>query len=281
MTTKKPATTDLAKVLATLHAANADGDVTACILAANDAEHADSTQRLAYYHHLGLFRIRAEPDTDYSFADLCGDTYNPEACPDIPPAQLAREKATFRSRVSRQGVWGFVLEVRKSSADAWGVPGEHLDSLWGNVGADFVGSGYDHDFLVNALDWLEENKVVETDPQANLIAAAKKALCGMRALIALYPEMAGDIQPYCKKLFDALDPYDMPGSMGVSVPGTLPAPVEPLLGFDGFGFNLIADQYRARVLTLDKEFKPGHPRESEGAAVLAALFASGVATKNY
>lgn len=277
MTTKKPATTDLLKALTILRATDGEGDVTSCILAANDVEHADSTQRLAYYHHLGLFRIRAMPDTDYSFADLCGDCFNPEACPDIPPAKLAREKAAYRSRVSRQGVWGFVLEVRKSSAGAWGEPGDKLDSLWGNVGADFVGSGYDHDFLVTALEWLEENKVVETDPQANLVASAKKALCGMRALMALHPELVGDIQPYCKKLFDALDPYDMPGSMGVSVPGTPPAPVEPLLGFDGFGFNVIADPYRSRFATLSSAYK----NSEASAEILAALLASGVVTRNY
>lgn len=279
MTTNK--NTDLLKALTILRSTDEEPDVTSCILAANDVEHADSVQKLAYYHHLGLFRVRAVPDEDYTFADLCGDTYNPEACPDIPAAQLAKEKKAFRSRVSRQGVWGFILEVRGSSAVAWGVPGESLDSMWGFVGADFVGSGYDHDFLVTALDWLEEHKAVETDPQANLIAAAKKALCGLRALIATHPELSGDIQPYCKKLFDALDPYDMPGAIGVS-PGPRALRAAPPLRFDGHGLNIATGpQTGERFATLYQGFKASGDFADHGAEILRTLERLGAVALKY
>lgn len=253
MTTKKPAY--LAQALAVLRATGDDPDMTSFILAANDVEHANDMQKLAYYHHLGLFRIRATPDPDYTMRDLLGDTFNPVACPDIPAAQLKREEKNERARIHRQGVWGFILEVRKTSADAWGSAyADRLDSLWGNVGADFIGSGYDHEFLCTALEWLEENKVVATDPQANLVAAAKKALCGMRAIIALHPDMAGDIQPYCKQLFDALDPYDMPGNLGRSPAYT---PKAPPLRFDGHGLNLTIPGHQGeRFATLYAAYKP-------------------------
>jgi hypothetical protein len=267
MTTKKATRADLEA-----------GDITRFILEHNDSNDA---QKLAYYHHLGLFRIRAELDETYSFNNLCGDMFNPIVNPSIPPAQLERDKRALQSRVRRMGVWSAVLELRKSSADPWIEPAELDTYLGGSVGTEFIGSGYDHEFLVSALEWLEGNKVVETDPQAALIAAAKKALCGMRALIATRPELAGDIQPYCKRLFDALDPYDMPGTYSVSPPGVTVAPVEPLLGYDGFGFNVIADEFKGRFATVQKEYKPGGSKDAEGAEILTALLASGVVTRNY
>lgn len=59
------------------------------------------------------------------------------------------------------------------------------------------------------------------------------------------------------------------------------APPAPILGFDGFGFNDLADEYRSRVLTLAKEYKPGGAKEAQGAAIMAALFATGVMTDKY
>lgn len=288
MTTKP---TTLLQALTTLRATEGwphpEGlDVTSHILEANDVEHANDVQKLAYYHHLGLFRIRAVPDTDYTMGDMLGDSYDPAACPDIPPAELKRQEKNERARIHRQGVWGFILEVRKSSADAWGQAfADRLDSLWGNVGADFIGSGYDFEFLVTALEWLEENKVVETDPQANLVAAAKMALRGLRTLCQLHPELAGDIQPYCKRVFDALDPYDIPGNNPGVSPGRERA--LPPLRFDGHGLNLnLPGVEGARFAMLTACYKPNsgegndeHKRLS--AEVLATLERLGAVLLKY
>jgi hypothetical protein len=281
--TTKPLTLQAALLL--LRATDKDdADVTQFILDANDSD-ADSTKRLAYYHHLGLFRIRAVEDTSYNISDLLGDCYNPVACPDIAPAELKRQEKNERARIHRQGVWGFVLECRKSSADNWGAAfADRLDSLWGNIGADFIGSGYDQEFLVTALEWLEENEVAQIDPQAVLVSAVKKALCGMRALIANRPDLMTDVQPYCRELIQALAHYDMPGAPGVSPPRNphnQDPTTAPVLGYDGFGFNVIADPYRARFAKVQDEFRPGHEREAEGAAILAALFASGAVAQRY
>jgi hypothetical protein len=55
----------------------------------------------------------------------------------------------------------------------------------------------------------------------------------------------------------------------------------PILGFDGFGLNNIADPYRSRVFTMATEYRPGREKADQGAEFLAALIASGVVTRNY
>lgn len=114
---------------------------------------AETMAKLTAAHTLGLFRVVLERDEHFSFADLCGDTYNPAANPDIPAEQLKKEKAAYRSRVNRQGVWGAVLELRAATDEQF----NNDQSIWGFVGMDFVGSGYDTDFCLAAVEWLTEN----------------------------------------------------------------------------------------------------------------------------
>jgi hypothetical protein len=99
---------------------------------------------------LGLFRIVLVEDDNYSFEDLCGDCYNPEANPDIEVTTLARQKRAFRARVNSQGVYGAVMQVRPIPTEEW----INIESLWGLVGMDFIGSGYEGDFIHQANDWL-------------------------------------------------------------------------------------------------------------------------------
>lgn len=81
-------------------------------------------------HSIGDTRVRFEPDQDYDFDDLCGDTYNPRVNADIPAAQLARELAQFQRDINQQGVWGVIGEV-------WNGHGwQEADSCWGIVGQD-------------------------------------------------------------------------------------------------------------------------------------------------
>lgn len=84
----------------------------------------------------GRVRIRVVPDDTASFDDLCGDTYNPTAHPDIPPARIAREREEFRRMVDSGGVWGIIGEFW--NGDRW----QQVDSCYGFVGDDWRESGY-------------------------------------------------------------------------------------------------------------------------------------------
>lgn len=153
----------------------AAGDITKAVLASNPGIDADA---LATYHQFGLFKFEAIPDEDYSFRDLCGDCYNAAANPDIPPARLEKERKAFRSRVDRQGVWGVKIRVRLNRGKDWDcaqVPG--MDSIWGFVGDDFIGSGYEPQLMQEALEWLRsETKCGSTEPTLATHMAAAKAL---------------------------------------------------------------------------------------------------------
>jgi hypothetical protein len=109
-------------------------------------------------YELGFVRLAMHDDPTFTFADLCGDCYSPEVNPDIPAEQLAKEKAAFRRRVNREGVHGVCVEVRENPQSEWGqVGGNVVDSIWGFVGLDFIGSGYEMDLINTAADWALEN----------------------------------------------------------------------------------------------------------------------------
>ena len=90
---------------------------------------------------LGLVRFEVLPDECSELADLEGDVYNPEANLDIDPAELAQQRKEFVRRIERDGVWG-VLGSYRLGVDA---PWCRADSVWGFVGEEWKGSGYDAD----------------------------------------------------------------------------------------------------------------------------------------
>jgi len=116
-------------------------DITKAVLASNSAG-----AELWAYFHLGLLKIEQVEDSVTTFADLCGDCFCPVTNPDIDPETLTRQKRAFRARVARQGVHGAVLFTRARPCDEW----SESDSIFGFVGSDFIGSGYDSDFLASA-----------------------------------------------------------------------------------------------------------------------------------
>ena len=83
-------------------------------------------------------------DSDYSFTDLCGDTYCPVVNNDIDPAQLKREKEAFRRRVKKEGVYGCGLALNGVQLF------DHM--VWGFVGNDYLGSGHDSEHLSELLE---------------------------------------------------------------------------------------------------------------------------------
>lgn len=150
------------------------GDITRAVLTANPSKEADA---LLVFHSLGLFRIIVEEDKHSTFADLCGDSFSPEVNPEIPAEQLRKEREQFRSRVRRMGVWGAIAQVRAKTTDKWDEPpvthrevwSEHYQqnctvasgtsSIWGFVGGEFIGSGYEADMMDTAHKWLTTGNV--------------------------------------------------------------------------------------------------------------------------
>lgn len=131
-------------------------DITAKVLA-----NLENVDRFKGAYTLGLVRLIKVTDNCYNFEDLCGDMYNPAVNPDIPAEQLAREKRNFKARVNRVGVWDIHLECRETPISDWQV----VDAMGGCVGDDWIGSGYDAEYVDNAEHWIFTNvhlKVIAT-----------------------------------------------------------------------------------------------------------------------
>jgi hypothetical protein len=77
------------------------------------------------------FRIVEVSDELQNIDDLKGDTYNPQANPDIDPAILAKQEQRFESVVYIEGVYGYILEKWNPEV---GIGWEHVDSCFGFVG---------------------------------------------------------------------------------------------------------------------------------------------------
>ena len=93
-------------------------------------------------------RLRCEPDEGVScFEDLCGDTFNPRANPDIPAARLERGRQEFLEECNRDGVWGVIAQYWDETTQRW----ETADSLWGLVGNDVTDIDCTEDLKAAAL----------------------------------------------------------------------------------------------------------------------------------
>jgi len=96
---------------------------------------------------LGYIRITYEADHFVDIDELAGDTYNPEANPDIPKARIDREFEVFKRRIEAEGVWSVLAQYRLDlTADNW----QTVDSIWGFVGQDC--HDYEGDLLESAYD---------------------------------------------------------------------------------------------------------------------------------
>jgi len=101
----------------------------------------------------GLVRITMEADKFFSVEDLEGDCFDPAVNSDVKPELLAEERQYFFDRIEHDGVWGAVLSCRHTD----GTWDDHVDSIWGFVGDDFIGSGHDADFHSTAVEWVRKN----------------------------------------------------------------------------------------------------------------------------
>ena len=111
-------------------------------------------------------RIIEIVDCHFGMDDLKGDCFNPDVNDNINRNRLVREEREFEERVSSEGVWGY-------RAEYWnGTEWAETDSIWGFVGDDFIGSGYDDDLMKSALDALRE----QNDNEARAIEATRPDL---------------------------------------------------------------------------------------------------------
>ena len=89
-------------------------------------------------------RIIKEPDESWIIENLKGDQFIYRENPGIDPAQLRADELAFESRIETEGVWGYLVQRWNPSV---GVGWETKDSVWGLVGNDWEGSGYDKDMF--------------------------------------------------------------------------------------------------------------------------------------
>jgi hypothetical protein len=82
----------------------------------------------------GLVRLRVEPDSDLDLSYLDQDHYP------------AKYREAERERANRDGGTGIVSEY--FDGEDWQI----ADSVWGFIGEDWRGSGYDIDLMRSALD---------------------------------------------------------------------------------------------------------------------------------
>lgn len=94
----------------------------------------------------GDVRLRIVADESADLDNLFGDTFNPEANPDIPEPRLERERQAEIERVNRDGVWGVIGEF--FDGEDW----QHADSCFGFIGDDWKDSGYDSDIMASTLE---------------------------------------------------------------------------------------------------------------------------------
>ena len=95
-------------------------------------------------------RLRVVADECTTFDELCGDTFDPRANPDISPKRLEREKDEFLEQVNREGVIGLIGEY--FDGEEW----QQADSCFGFVGDGWKESGYDIDIMASAIEAAEK-----------------------------------------------------------------------------------------------------------------------------
>lgn len=109
--------------------------------------------RLPAAYTLDMFRVVMVPDESYNIKDLMGDCYNPEVNPEIEVTTLKRQERAFKARVNREGVWAILVQCRALPSLEW----VDVESIWGFVGRDAIGSGYEQQLCQAADDWLAKN----------------------------------------------------------------------------------------------------------------------------
>lgn len=79
----------------------------------------------------GQYRIVEMIDEMYTIVGLSGDSFNPEANPEVSPSLLIKEEQAFISLVNNVGIFGYALEKwNPEIGKGW----EQIDNCFGFVG---------------------------------------------------------------------------------------------------------------------------------------------------
>lgn len=106
-------------------------------------------------HEQGNFRIVEIIESHADLDDLKGQSFDPSVNPEIPTEQLKQEEREFEDLVSREGVFGYVLERWNPEVGAgW----EHVDSCFG-----FVGQYSEHEEIFNHYIVSEFKQQIESE----------------------------------------------------------------------------------------------------------------------
>lgn len=99
----------------------------------------------------GHVSILKEFDQEWSFDDLLGDTYDPDANPDMNRNLILKQKKEQLERIEREQVWFYYTAVKRHRSKGW----DETEACGGFIGDDFEGSGYDEDFRRSCVNhWL-------------------------------------------------------------------------------------------------------------------------------
>lgn len=110
----------------------------------------EPTMEYVILQHLDRRLIKIQDTRNYYAIDLdfiLGDTFNPKVNPEIPPEKLKAEEEAYIKKIHDEGIWGYQIQRWYPEVDKGWI---EIDSIWGFVGNDFEGSGYDTEFK----DWV-------------------------------------------------------------------------------------------------------------------------------
>lgn len=116
------------------------------------------------------YRIVEHVDETFMLEDLKGDSFNPQANPDIDPKLLRRDEIKFEKQVEQDGIFGYVLELWNAQP---GHGYEQVDSCWGFVGEYDKGSETYNHYIVDEMKQTIESAPSNFKQNDALVEAAR------------------------------------------------------------------------------------------------------------
>jgi len=97
---------------------------------------------------MGLLRFRIVPDETF-YDDSYVDTW------EISESDKIKAKKEIRERIEEEGVWGIAVDKKCSECGQW----DEVDSVYGFIGNEYEGSGYDIDVKISGLKSVAQHNV--------------------------------------------------------------------------------------------------------------------------
>jgi len=89
---------------------------------------------------MGMLRFRVVPDETF-YDDSYIDTW------EISESDKIKAKKEISEKIEEEGVWGIVVDKKCSECGQW----DEVDSVYGFIGNEYEGSGYDVDVKASGL----------------------------------------------------------------------------------------------------------------------------------